>query len=184
MALDVADLTFLPRLGMEALVRRSKTDQEGHGRVKLIAHGSDPATGPVRSIQDWRELTGITEGAVFRAVNRHGQLNARRMTAQSVALIVKRAIGETGLSGEQFAGHSLRAGFLTEARGNGAHDSAIMEQTGHKSLAMVHRYHRRTQRWDKPASSDCRAGVRLLVQIGGPLCRIAYAEMAGFHRVA
>ncbi|MDB4991202.1 MAG: hypothetical protein JWN04_6380, partial [Myxococcaceae bacterium] len=36
---------------------------------------------------------------------------------------------------------------------NGADDPAIMEQTGHKSLAMVHRYHRRTARWDKPASA-------------------------------
>jgi hypothetical protein len=28
-----------------------------------------------------------------------------------------------------------------------------MNQTGHKSLAMVHRYHRRPKKWEKPASA-------------------------------
>jgi hypothetical protein len=32
-------------------------------------------------------------------------------------------------------------------------DAAIMDQTGHKSLAMMHRYHRRTKKWTKPASA-------------------------------
>jgi integrase len=34
-----------------------------------------------------------------------------------------------------------------------ADDAAIMDQTGHKSLAMVHRYHRRPKKWVKPASA-------------------------------
>jgi len=44
-----------------------------------------------------------------------------------------------------YGGHSLRAGFVTEASANGATDRQIMKQTGHKSVAMVHRYAREDQ---------------------------------------
>jgi integrase len=48
----------------------------------------------------------------------------------------------------RLSGHSLRAGFVTEAKKRGADDAAIMDQTGHKSVAMVHRYHRRSKKWE------------------------------------
>lgn len=47
-SLDCADLTFVSE-GLEALVRRSKTDQEGAGLTQIIAYASDPATCPVRA---------------------------------------------------------------------------------------------------------------------------------------
>jgi integrase len=46
----------------------------------------------------------------------------------------------------EYGGHSLRAGFVTEASANGATDREIMKQTGHKSSAMVHRYAREDQK--------------------------------------
>jgi integrase len=143
---------FVPE-GLEAIVRRSKTDQEGEGLIKMIAYGSDPATCPVRSLQDWLELAGIGEGPVFRSVDRHGRVSDRRLTDHAVAVVVKRSAKTAGLDPEHFSGHSLRAGFVTEAKKNGADDAAIMDQTGHKSLAMVQRYHRRTKKWEKPASA-------------------------------
>lgn len=151
-ALNCADLTFVAE-GLEALVRRSKTDQEGAGLTKVIAYGSDPATCPVRAVQDWLELAGIGEGPVFRPINRHEQLSDKRLTDFAVAVIIKRAAKKAGMPTPQLSGHSLRAGFVTEAKKNGADDAAIMDQTGHKSLAMVHRYHRRTKKWVKPASA-------------------------------
>jgi len=144
-ALDGADLAFVD----EGL----KTDQEGAGLTKVIAYGSDPATCPVRSLQDWLELAGIGEGPVFRGVDRHGRVSDRRLTDHSVAVVVKRVAKKAGLTTELLSGHSLRAGFVTEAKKNGADDAAIMDQTGHKSLAMVQRYHRRTKKWEKPASA-------------------------------
>ena len=64
----------------------------------------------------------------------------------------RRCASKAGLPNAQLSGHSLRSGFVTEAKKHGADDAAIMDQTGHKSLAMVHRYHRRTKKWQKPAS--------------------------------
>ena len=150
-ALDVADLSFVRR-GLEARVRRSKTDQEGHGQTKNIARGSDRTTCAVRAVRDWLELAGITEGPVFRGVDRHGNVRETRLTDRAVALILKRASTAAGLDAAEISGHSLRAGFVTEAKKHGADDAAIMDQTGHKSLAMVQRYHRRAKKWEKPAS--------------------------------
>lgn len=62
--LDVRDLTFVAE-GLEAIVRSSKTDQEGRGLRKVIAYGSDPATCPVRSLRDWLALAGLTERPVL-----------------------------------------------------------------------------------------------------------------------
>jgi site-specific recombinase XerD len=151
-ALDAIDLVFVDE-GLEVLVRRSKTDQEGAGLTKVIAYGSDPATCPVRSVKDWLELSGIGEGSVFRGMNRHEHILDKRLTDHAVAVIVKRSAVKAGLNAERLSGHSLRAGFVTEAKKNGADDAAIMDQTGHKSLAMVQRYHRRTKKWEKPASA-------------------------------
>ena len=96
-ALNCADLTFVSE-GLEAFVRRSKTDQEGAGLMKVIAYGSDPATCPVRSLQDWLELAGIGEGPVFRPINRHEQLGDKRLTDFAVAVIIKRIAKKAGLA--------------------------------------------------------------------------------------
>ncbi len=137
--LDVTDLEFTED-GLVVMLRRSKTDQEGEGRKVGIPFGSNPSTCPVRSLKKWLEVAGITDGPVFRPVNRHGQVQASRLTSQSVALVVKAYAEASGLEAADFAGHSLRAGFATVAARNGAGEQAIMNQTGHKSLTMVRRY--------------------------------------------
>ena len=151
-ALNVSDLRFVPE-GLEALVRRSKTDQEGEGLTKVVAYGSDPATCPVRAAEDWLALSGLTEGAVFRPINRHERLGADRLSDFAVAVVVKRLAKKAGLPTPQLSGHSLRAGFVTEAKKNGADYPAIMDQTGHTRLETVHGYNRRKKKWQKPASS-------------------------------
>lgn len=146
-ALDVADLTAYPH-GLEVLIRRSKTDQAGEGRTVFIPHASDEARCPVVALAHWRSLAGVEQGALFRPVNRHDQALPTRLTAQSVALVVKAAMRSAcGAEASQaVSGHSLRAGFVTEAATVGMRNSAIMGQTGHKSLEMVYRYIRPVQR--------------------------------------
>jgi integrase len=56
-------------------------------------------------------------------------------------------------SPELYGGHSLRAGFVTEASVNGATDLQIMKQTGHTSAEMVHRYARADQEDKQTAMS-------------------------------
>jgi len=151
-ALQRAHLRFVGQ-GIEVLVERSKTDQEQRGHVKVIAHGSDSTTCPVRALKDWLELSGIAEGPVFRPINRHEQLGARALTGHAVAEIVKRAASAAGLPTPELSGHSLRAGFVTAAASGGADYPSIMDQTGHQNLDTVLGYNRRKDKWKKPASA-------------------------------
>ena len=137
-SLNVEDLE-LGRAGIVVHLRRSKTDQEGQGRKIGIPRGAG-MTCPVAALQAWLADAGIKEGPLFRPVNRHGQLQAGRMSDRAVALVVKRRVQAVGLDPDQFAGHSLRAGLATSAAAAGASERAIANQTGHKSMAVLRRY--------------------------------------------
>ncbi len=138
-SLDVSDLSFTAE-GLLITLRRSKTDQEGEGRQVAIPFGAHKQTCPVRALQAWLERSGITEGPAFRSVNRHGRLSAARLSDQAVSLIVKRSAETVGMERTAFAGHSLRAGFVTSAARAGEPERRIMRQTGHKSVEMVLKY--------------------------------------------
>ena len=135
--------------GIELLIRRSKTDQEGEGRTVFVPLAKSEDRCPVKALDRWLELAGIGEGPLFRPVNRHDRVvKDLALTPQSVALIVKSAIGKAkgADAASRVSGHSLRAGFVTEAATVGLQTSAIMGQTGHKSLEMVYRYVRPVQK--------------------------------------
>jgi integrase len=128
--------------GLELLLRRSKTDQEGAGRTVFIpyAHGSRC---PVKVLKNWLALAGIDSGPLFRRINRHDQVvGSTALTPQSVALIVKAAVrmmaGDDAAA--NVAGHSLRAGYCTEAATVGLQPYQIREQTGHRSDVTLARY--------------------------------------------
>jgi site-specific recombinase XerD len=138
-ALDVVDCT-ISRDGLTVALRRSKTDQEGVGRRIGIPYGSNPETCPVRTIETWMEVAGITAGPLFRSVSHHGKVQPRRLSGIDVARIVKKLALRAGLDPTKYAGHSLRAGHATAAAIAGASERSIMNQTGHRSVQMVRRY--------------------------------------------
>lgn len=137
--LDVEDCTF-SRDGLVVTLRRSKTDQDGGGRKIGIPYGSNPETCPVRTIQAWIEAAAISTGPLFRALNRHGQVQPGRLSGIDVARVVKKLAQRAGLDAARYAGHSLRAGHATSAAIAGASERSIMNQTGHRSVQMVRRY--------------------------------------------
>jgi integrase len=61
-ALDVADLQETDD-GFRVLIRRSKTDQEGHGATIAIVRGHHAC--PVKAVKAWLSAAGITEGPLF-----------------------------------------------------------------------------------------------------------------------
>jgi integrase len=121
-------------------LRRSKTDQTGAGRKIGIPYGSNPETCPVRNLQSWTEQAEISEGPLFRSVNRHGKAQASRLSGIDVARVVKKLARRAGLDAAKYAGHSLRAGHATAATIAGASERSIQNQTGHKSAQMLRRY--------------------------------------------
>lgn len=150
--LDVQDVQFT-REGLVVTIRRSKTDQEGQGQTIGIPYGSNPATCPVRALEDWLSASGITEGPIFRPVNRHGQVLPGRLSDKAVALVVKRAARAAGLDPARYAGHSLRAGLATAAAAAGVSERAIMAQTRHKSVTVARKYIRLGSLWQENAAA-------------------------------
>lgn len=137
-ALDVADIELSRRLVIH--VRRSKTDPEGKGMVKVIPPLADKDVCPLVNLRRWLSAAEIASGPLFRAVDQWGHVRARRMSGKSVANIVKAAAARAGLDADLFAGHSLRSGFITEAAGAGVPSRDIMAQTGHKSETVMRGY--------------------------------------------
>ena len=109
-ALDVDDVAVLPE-GLRITARRSKADQEGEGQVVAVGRASTP-TCPVAAFAAWIAAAGITHGAVFRRVDRHGKLGDR-LSGHGVAKVLKRRAVLAGLDPEKISGHSLRAGLAT-----------------------------------------------------------------------
>lgn len=137
-SIQVEDVQFVAE-GIVLHLRRSKTDQAGQGRDIAIPVMKGKYC-PVKAIKDWLALSEITGGALFRGVNRHGQVMNQGLSPQSVALIVKERVAAIGLDAKQFSGHSLRAGLVTSAAINGVSSWKICQQTGHKSDAVMQRY--------------------------------------------
>jgi site-specific recombinase XerD len=129
-SLDLSDLRDQPD-GILVMLRRSKIDQEGLGETKAIPLGSDAETCPVRALRRWIAVAGISDGPIFRPVDRHASVAPTRLSGKAVSHIVKRAASRAGLDSSVYAGHSLRAGFVTTAAANGASERAIARQTGH-----------------------------------------------------
>jgi len=138
-AINVDDLE--PRdEGRLIRIRRSKTDQEATGRSIALPIGHDRHTCPVVALDQWLHAADVIDGPVFRPVDRHGRAQDRRLSGQSVTLVLQRAARRAGVDTTRLTGHSLRAGFATVAAAAGATESSIARQTGHASMDMLRRY--------------------------------------------
>jgi integrase len=136
--LDHGDIEHV-RQGIVLHLRRSKTDQLGQGRKIGIPFGRGRHC-PVGAIDAWLERAGIAEGAIFRNVNRHGQIASTRLSGEGVALVVRERVKAAGLDPAGFSGHSLRSGLCTSAAQAGVSALKIRAQSGHASDGMLQRY--------------------------------------------
>lgn len=128
--------------GLVIAFDQSKTNQTGQADEKAIYYSPDVATCPIRSLQAWlrawlrASAADRQTGPVFVSFRKNNRLTERRLTDKHINLIVQRYLGPN------FTAHSLRASFVTVAKLNGADDSEIMNQTKHKTSAMIRRYTR------------------------------------------
>jgi site-specific recombinase XerD len=150
-ALTVADLEP-NEAGLRVTVRRSKTDQEGKGQTVAILAGT--RLKPVDAVSTWLETAGITDGALFRAIDRHGNVLPDPLSTRSIAEIVKKYAMRIGLDADQFSAHSLRAGFITSAAKSGAGLFKIMDVSRHRSVETVRGYVRDAEMFKDHAGQD------------------------------
>ena len=138
-SLDIDDLNFVNE-GVRINLKRSKTDQFGEGFLKALPYFESSQYCPVKSLLKWIEISNIKSGPLFRRFIKGSKLSEKRLTDQTVALIVKEYLKLGGIDNRNYSGHSLRSGFATSAAESGAEERSIMAMTGHKTTGMVRRY--------------------------------------------
>jgi integrase len=166
--LDLDDL-YDHEAGVEVFVRKDKTVPDPSQpsvrsrRVKLPWWPAQPDLCPVTALKAWqRYLTdyGITDGPLFRAIDRHGHLNgtpdwagrrglSTRMDPVIVEMVVQRcAIAAQIKDPTNYTAHSLRSGGATTAYEAGADILAIARHGGWGDRSpVVFRYIRDVDDW-------------------------------------
>lgn len=135
-----AEIQFLKRVGPTDFIYTlaySKTNQTGaeqpeNGKPVLGAAGV--------ALNDWLQVSGITQGVIFRRIRKGGHLG-EALSPAAVRSIVKDRCALAGIEGD-FSAHSLRSGFVTEAGRQNVSLAETMAMTGHRSLTTVLGYFR------------------------------------------
>jgi integrase len=140
-ALLLSDVEFTGE-GMVLHINREKQDQKGNGRSIGLPYGKHPDTCPVLVLRDWLKR-GRNTGPLFPRLDRNYEGQAMNGDGESIARIVKKCVKLIGLNWTDYAGHSLRAGFVTAAGEANIGILQIAAHTGH-SVPMVERYFRKS----------------------------------------
>ena len=160
-ALRLGDVERVPGRGLRLLVRRSKTDQHGHGQdIAIWANPAEPRLCPLAALDAWlahrdkaADLGGPAaesarrERPLFCAVTKAGRPTGVVLSDKAVARLVKGSAARAGLDPERYSGHSLRAGLATAAGDVGAALPDLMRQTRHKSTQVALAYLRPADLW-------------------------------------
>lgn len=136
-ALVAGDVTFV-REGLLLKIGRSKTDQDGIGETIAIPRGQ--VVRPPALLSQWLNAAGHKEGPLFRRLTRKHALTEHAMSDRAVARLVKACAFDAGFNPLEFAGHSLRAGFLTEGAKQGASVFKLQQVSRHRSLDVLSAY--------------------------------------------
>ena len=143
--------------GLELYLGATKTDQAGEGATIAIPEGS--RIRPKALLLDWIAAVRAMEGGIertrdeeagmplFRRLTRGDELTDDPMSDKAVARLVKRCAGAAGYDASKFSGHSLRAGFLTEAASQGATIFKMQEVSRHKTVQILSEYVRSADRF-------------------------------------
>ena len=122
----------------------------GEGRVGVLrrlhqdrSRGREHTCSRPDLLHIWTELvTGHPEGAVIRSVTKAATINDRPVSGSTVHGVLVRRLVAAGIDPTGYSGHSLRAGFVTDAFTAGATAHEIMRQTRHTSPATLEAYAR------------------------------------------
>lgn len=141
-ALTVEDVAFDNGRGVKITIRKSKTDQEGEGQAIGIAAGRNPSTCPVLALREWLDSSGIKSGPIFQSFRKGGSLTGKGLSGEAIRRIIKSRVGVVlGVEeAEEFSGHSLRRGFVSQGVLNGATERGLMKTTRHRSVEVFRGY--------------------------------------------
>ena len=135
-ALRAEDIESLPGGDGSILIRRSKTDQAGEGRLGYLSEESMLLT------RRWMAAAKIRSGPLFRAVHSLA-VDEHSLHPYAVNRILKALASRAGVDAattRRLSGHSMRVGAALDMVENGIDLVPIMHAGGWKSPGMVLRY--------------------------------------------
>jgi integrase/recombinase XerD len=135
-ALTTNDLETLGDGTMRVIIRRSKADPFGQGRVAFTSKSTADA------VEEWLAWRGPDINFLFCPIYRGRAVN-RDLSTTTVKRLVKSAAQAAGLDPEEidaFSGHSLRVGAAQDLLCAGYDAAAIMRAGGWKSVNILGRY--------------------------------------------
>ena len=138
--------------GLIVTIPFSKTDQNSEGTTIAVPAQRSSDYCPVQAVLDWLVQDDVGIPAVFIRISKSDRLlvkktkediepRTHRLTAQSVAHIVKYYAEKVELDPSQYSGHSFRRGWLTAAaQKDGADILKMAEHSRHKSMDVLRGY--------------------------------------------
>ena len=135
-ALKSDDLTWLDDGSVKVIIRRSKSDPFGMGRIGYTSRET------ASLVQNWLDWRGSKIDWLFCPIYQNQPIN-RDLSTTTVKRIIKTAAKRTGYTSDivrDFSGHSLRVGAAQELLSRGFDTVSIMRAGGWKSVGVLARY--------------------------------------------
>lgn len=118
-------------------IRQSKTHQ--YTELPAVV----PIIGKAATwLNDWLEATEITEGSIFKQIDRYGNVRDSALKPAAVRDIVLRLQEKAELQHLKLSAHSIRSGFVTQALSQDISIQETMALSLHKDVATFMSYNR------------------------------------------
>ncbi|BBQ03136.1 site-specific integrase [Paraburkholderia fungorum] len=137
--LRIEHITIEPGRGMTLFLPHTKGD-----RSQLGTTFGAPALSrlcPVAAYEAWIVASGLTDGPVFRSIDRWGHVSDEGLHAGSFVPLLRALFRAAGVPApDSYSSHSLRRGFATWANSNQWDLKMLMEYVGWKDVRSAMRY--------------------------------------------
>ncbi|TNC71472.1 tyrosine-type recombinase/integrase [Rubellimicrobium roseum] len=156
-ALQIDDLSWRADGTLRVLIRRSKADPFGQGRIAFTSRRSADL------INAWLDWRGLTIRPLFCPIYQGKAIN-RDLSDTTVKRLIKTAAKRAGLYdvvAEGFSGHSMRVGAAQDLLCAGHDTVSIMRAGGWKSINVLARYleHAEHNVWEERRAAPPPAGA-------------------------
>ena len=149
--IQAGDLVWEPE-GLIIRLPRSKTDQHATGMARALPFGASGSC-PVEAVKKWLDAADISNGPLFRPVNRWGQVQEKHLHPGAINDLLKAWAEACQFDFvPDLSSHSFRRGLSTSAARERVDFEQIKKQGGWKNDATVWEYIEEGQQFSNNAS--------------------------------